>query len=362
MSRRRVFHVDLPEAEDFREEPAAPSVPARRGPMASAIHENAESLRSRTELEARIRAENDALAHEFVRLRDLGLVVELVPLDRIDAARLVRDRARDRDLELADLVASIREIGLSNPIRLEMHGDRYELVQGWRRLQAYHALFAETGEERWSRIPAGVARAGEDLGTSYRRMVDENLVRQDISFAEMAELARAYAEDPSTLCRDADAAVAELFRSASYQKRSYIRAFVQLLSALDGALRHPRALPRNLGLDLRRRLEGEPDARDALLRLLRAAPPDRDEATELDLLRAFALAPASESSATRGRTPGFPPAERGPDGLRVFVAGAELRVRGGGRTLELRLDGRGRHLDETRLREALAAFMAVIEG
>ena len=35
-----------------------------------------------------------------------------------------------------------------------------------------------------------------DSEVSYRRMVDENLVRKSVSFAEMANLARSYAIDP----------------------------------------------------------------------------------------------------------------------------------------------------------------------
>ena len=220
MRRRRVFDIDLPEEEAPARAEVPAGKPARRGPMASAVRENAESLRARAELERSIRQENDALAHELVRLRGLGLAVEPVPLDRVDAAKLIRDRMVEENPDVEDLKDSIRAVGLSNPIRVERAGERFELIQGWRRLHAYRALLAETGEEAWAAIPAGIHEPGDDLETSYRRMVDENLVRKDVSFAEMADLARSFAADPQTSCEHVDEAVATLFRSAPYQKRS----------------------------------------------------------------------------------------------------------------------------------------------
>ncbi len=71
-------------------------------------------------------------------------------------------------------------------------------------------------------------------------MVDENLVRKDISFAEMAQLAVHYAMDPLTAENDAEKAVAILFRSAGYQKRSYIRNFIPLVERLGEVLMYPQ--------------------------------------------------------------------------------------------------------------------------
>ena len=123
MSRkRRMFDIDMPEdaAEIF---PAGKADAApRRGPMATAITETAESSRDRALIEAQIRAENDALAQEHVRLKRAGLITDMIPLDAIDTTKLMRDRAPGADFDLAELVDSIRDIGLSNPIQVEPAG------------------------------------------------------------------------------------------------------------------------------------------------------------------------------------------------------------------------------------------------
>lgn len=261
MKKRRIFDIDLPEEPETFPAGKEEAAPSRRSPMAAAITENKESLRDRRAVEDQIRAENDALAEEHVRLKRLGLIVDMVPIAQIDSWKLVRDRARGDDMELAELIASLRDIGLSNPIRVEERGDgRYELVQGFRRLAAYRQLLEETGdEEKWGRIPAGILPRGEDLDTLYRRMVDENLVRKDISFAEMAVLALNYARDPETPENDPDKAVAILFQSAGYQKRSYIRQFVRLMDRLADDLRFAQHIPRALGLKLASALEDRPE-------------------------------------------------------------------------------------------------------
>lgn len=292
--KRRMFDIDLPDesvadpAETF---PAGkvPETPARRGPMAAAIAETVTSTRERQEIEAQIRAENDALAHEHVRLKRLGLVVELVPLDLIEMTKLVRDRKRGPDFELAELKASVAELGLSNPIRLEARADgRFELIQGYRRLSAYRELLDETGDaDRYATIPAAVSQPGEDLEALYRKMVDENLVRKDISFAEMAMLALDYARDPGTAINDPDKAVAVLFKSAGYQKRSYIRTFMPVVARLGEDLLYPQEIPRALGLGLARRLD-EVDGLASLIRAELKGWENRSIMDEMGILRRFA--------------------------------------------------------------------------
>ncbi len=271
----------------------APVTPVRRGPMASAIHETAGSLRARAVVEAQIRAENDALAHEHVRLKALGLITDLIGLDLIDTWKLTRDRARPRagldDREMEELASSIREVGLSNPIRVEAQPDgRYELVQGFRRLQAYRALLAETDDAaRFGTIPAVIIAQGDTLERLYRQMVDENMVRKDISFAEMAQMAIHYAMDPGTTETDPDKVVAQLFGSASYSKRSYIRRFIRVIEALGENLLFASEIPRNLGLALSERLEIEPETARMIRVELKSWGDNRGVCDELDVLRRY---------------------------------------------------------------------------
>lgn len=305
MSRkRRMFDIDVPAMEDIPVGKVPDKVlERRRGPMAAAISENADALRGQQSTEDAIRVENDRLAHELVRLRGEGLVTEQVALADVLTERLARDRKPGPDPELDELKASIRDIGLSNPIRVERRADgRFELVQGMRRLSAYRALFEETGDDRYATIPAGISDAAE-LDDSYRRMVDENLIRKDISFAEMGALARAYAEDPANNCADVDKAVSTLFKSASYTKRSYIRAFASLLTRLEKVLMHPNDIPRNVGVELKRKLDSDPGLLQHLSTALMREP-DRDGAREVAILRGV-LTPES------GATPKARPASTG---------------------------------------------------
>ncbi|MDV4146486.1 MULTISPECIES: ParB/RepB/Spo0J family partition protein [Shimia] len=272
MSRkRRMFDISMPDdlPDDLPDPSAEPATetfpagkedrPARRGPMATAISETAGAARERQQVEAQIRAENDALAHEHVRLKKLGLVLEVLPLDAVETYKLTRDRAPGPDPELDELKQSIQDIGLSNPIRVEPREDgKFELIQGFRRLSAYRALYEETDDDLWARIPAAITPRGDSLESLYRRMVDENMVRKDISFAEMAKLAVDYAAEPGTQETDPDKAVAVLFKSAGYQKRSYIRTFIKVIGRIGGALIYPHEIPRALGLALAQQLDQDP--------------------------------------------------------------------------------------------------------
>ncbi len=371
MSRkRRMFDIEIPDDDVPETFPAGKSPDPdrdsepRRGPMATAIAETAESARERARLEAQIRAENDALAQEHVRLKRAGLITDMIPLDAIDTHKLIRDRAPGADHELAELVASIREIGLSNPIRVEPKGDgRYELIQGWRRLTAYRQLLEETGDpETWGRIPAGISARGDELERLYRRMVDENLVRKDISFAEMAQLAVHYAMDPLTEENDPEKAVAILFRSAGYQKRSYIRNFIRLVEALGDTLLYPQEIPRALGLALSQRL----DEVEGLAAAIRTELKDWDSRSikdELDVLRRYAGQGADDATPTVAPKRPSGPASSGKAKTTFQLArpqGSAKCVAANGR-LEIRLARDFSTVDRRRLEAAVAAMLDQIE-
>lgn len=360
--KRRMFDIELPEsdAETF----PAGKVSPRRGPMATAIVETADNTRDRARLEAQIRAENDALAQEHVRLKQAGLITDLIPLDAIDTQRLIRDRAPGPDMELAELVASIREIGLSNPIRVEQAADgRYELIQGWRRLSAYRVLLEETGDaDRWGAIPAGIVARGAALDDLYRRMVDENLVRKDISFGEMAQLAVHYAMDPLTEENDPDKAVAILFRSAGYQKRSYIRRFIPVVEALGDTLRYLNEIPRALGLALAQRLE-EVSGTAAAIRADLVDWDGRSVRDELDVLRRHAGQGADEEGAPAAKAPPRPATDPGKARTSFQLArpqGNAKCVAANGR-LEIRLARDFSSVDRRKLEAAVAALLDRIE-
>ena len=237
MSKKRIFDIDVP--DDFAMPEADQAGQSRRGPMASAISENADAVRERQATAQAIRDENDALAREHVRLKRQGLLVDLLPLDDVKTDKLTRDRRAGRDDELDELKVSIQAIGLSNPIQVEVVGDAFELIQGYRRLCAFRELYKETGDQRYAAIPAALVASGEALERLYRRMVDENLVRRDISFAEMAVLAQRYADDERTEASSLSDAIAHLFPSAGRQKRNYIGHFASLMDKIGTHLDYP---------------------------------------------------------------------------------------------------------------------------
>lgn len=366
--RRRMFDIEIPTPSEETGFPTGNSegeletkTGLRRGPMATAVRESAQAVRARAEQEEAARSENDRLAHEHVRMKQLGLITDLVSLDLIDTTKLRRDRAPIEDEELQDLIESIRAIGLSNPIRVERAGDRFELIQGWRRLQAYKTLLAETGDDAWSKIPAGMVAPGDDLVTSYRRMVDENLIRKDISFAEMASLARDYAADPEIDCGSVGAAVTTLYASAGKQKRSYIRAFAELLDMLDKDLMHPEAIPRNVGIEVRRQLsEGRPGLAE-LQKALRVRP-QRSADLEVAILRGFAgSGEGVPVAAEQGRTRD-PVVRKAKTTFRISVGASEVKCTAADGKLELRGTSDFSGYDRRKLETAVEAFFDALDA
>jgi len=368
--KRRVFDIDLPEDEFEQTFPAgkveAPSgEDKRRGPMAAAITETAGSLRDRHEVEAKIRAENDALAHEHVRLKKAGLIVDLVSLDLIETQKLVRDRRTGIDFEILELKSSIKELGLSNPIRVEPRADgKYELIQGFRRLTAFKELLSETGDiEKYGSIPAGIIAHGDTVETLYRKMVDENLVRKDISFAEMAKLAVDYAADSRTAETDPDKAVALLFSSAGYQKRSYIRGFIPVVEALEGIIKFPQEIPRRLGLALAKRL-GEVEGLRGAIRQDLEGWENYSVRDELDVLRKyveededkFGMSIAKKADKPAGATPA-----KAKTTFQLDRPHGVAKCTAGNGRLEIRLDRDFSTVDRRKLEDAVRTLLNQID-
>jgi ParB family chromosome partitioning protein len=354
--KKRVFDIDFDE-ENVSVPAGTDGTETRRGPMAAAISENAEALTERQKAEDAIRVENDALAHEHVRLKKAGLITDLLPLDAIKTSKLTRDRRDGRDDEIDDLKKSIREIGLSNPIRVEKTGDSYELIQGFRRLTAYRELFAETGSDEFAKIPSGINAVGEDLLKLYRRMVDENLVRRGVSFGEMAQLAINYrSEDPNL--DGYDGAVELLYASSGRQRRSYIKSFVRLLGLIGDDLKFPEALSRAQGLNLLKRLEDREGQVHGLRRML-AQVPDRDAEQEQDILGDFInQTPVAQASVPKVKLAPKAAAKTTfrldrPEGIAKCTV-ADGRV-------ELKLDRDFSGVERQKLEAALAAFFDILD-
>jgi ParB family chromosome partitioning protein len=358
MSKRRVFDIDFEPEADEAPAPRAPETKAaeprirdleRRGPMATAISENAAALSERQQAEAAIREENDRLAHEFVQLKKDGAIVGKVLVNQIRVTKLTRDRSNAVDPELEELKASIRDVGLSNPIHVEEVGpSQFELIQGFRRWSAYKALLAETGEDRFARIPAVLVAKGAALDELYRRMVDENLVRKDISFAEMANLSIHFARDRQVSVPEA---VDTLFASAGRQKRSYIRHFCELLRRIGRDLRHPEAIPRALGLRLVKALETDPKLQNKLTHVL-AGHADRSAAEEMDLL-ARALSPTSAAPASKSK--GAKASSK--QTIRLNRPRGQARVSAAQGKVELQMDRDFGSVDPRKLELAVRAFL-----
>lgn len=348
IKKRNVFDIDF-ELEGG-DPPAERAIePARRGPMASAIAETSKATAERFGAEEAIRAENDALAHEHVRLKKLGLITDLIATVDIRADKLTRDRSTGLDPELAELKESIKAVGLSNPIRVEQTADGYELIQGFRRLSAFRELAAETGDNRYTRIPAALVPRGEPLVSLYRKMVDENMVRKDLSFGEMAQLAVAYASDEGISSGEA---VAALYASALKQKRSYIRQFARVIEALGPTLRFPEVLPRALGLNLAWALDtGQGAAITAAL----DAQPERDAATEQSILKKVIA-----------RTP--EPARKKPaksvskTTIRIDSSNGEAKVTAVDGRLELRYARDFSAISKARLQRSIEALLRALDG
>jgi ParB family chromosome partitioning protein len=185
-------------------------------------------------------------------------------------------------------------------------------------------------------------------------MVDENLVRKDISWAEMARLARAYVEDEVGGCEDLDQAVNHLFASTNPQKRSYIRRFAYLLTRLEKHLEHPEAIPRALGLSLAQRLESEPGLVSGIVQALQAVPRRSAEAEvailqEFDRAKPVAISPRGNPG--RGR-----PAKRGKTVLRMPLPAGEIKCTASPGKVELQLDRDFSTVDRRRLEAAIEAF------
>ena len=348
-------------ADRFRMPEIAAESPAPRrrpGPMGVAGREVAETVVAATEAQVEARRRNAEEARAWRAAREEGRVLVRVPLEDVATDDLPRDRlglaALAGSEEMEELKASIRARGQREPVELYRDAaGRLQLKKGWRRLSALKALKAETGEARFAEILARVDEGGAGQGADaaeaaarvalYVDMVEENAVREDLTFAEMASLALAAAADPRAGLASPEEAVARLYGALARMKRSNIRRFVTLMAALGDALPWPKAIGRDLGANVGRRLEEDPALAATLrARLVGADGPERQNAI---------LAAALKTPKPKPETPR--PRRFAAGRLTAAASGREVRI-----TAEFPVDD----VPAERLDAALQAFWAALEA
>lgn len=323
MTRRNKFGIDL----DQGIESGSSRRDRKPGPMGVAIRDTAQNLQTATEEKIEQRRRNAADAEKYRDALDAGHVLMSIPVHDINTDDLPRDRIDLQSVassdEMDELKTSIRDRGQRDPIEIyEDSSGRYQLKSGWRRLNALRQLHDETGEQSYALAVARLTLANEDRLTQYLDMAEENIIREDLTFAEMAQLAITAAADPALEETSADAVVGRLYKSVHKVKRSYIRSFVFLLEALGDDLKWPKAISRNVGLEIVRQLKSDPSAIEKLRNTLAAAS-SAEEQTRI--LEAFVAQVVPPKSSTANSTP-KKKFEFHHDGLKVTARRGECRI------------------------------------
>lgn len=184
----------------------------------------------------------------------------------------------------------------------DLGGGRYGLISGWRRVQALRRLAEGQDGSQFGTVLA-LLRRPKDAPEAYVAMVEENEVRQGLSYYERARIA-ARAVDLGVFGTEKQA-LQQLFSAASRARRSKIGSFLTIVRVLDDALRFPAAIPERLGLALAKRLEADPDGGRALAHALKSDPA-LDAAGELARLGAFATPKSGSNKAKKTRKPSPP--------------------------------------------------------
>lgn len=316
------------------------SAPARKrdrsvGPMGAAVREAAESLQESTEAKVEQRRKNAADAKAFRTAQEEGRILVSLRVVDIQTDDLPRDRLDLEGVavsdEMEELKSSIQTRGQKEPIEVYQDAEgRYQLKKGWRRLTALKQLFQETGDSQFMSVVARVETPVEDAQpermSRYVDMVEENVIRQDLTFAEMAQVAISAAQDPQVDGEDAEAMVGRLYASLHKMKRSYIRSFVFLLSQLDGAVHWPKAISRNTGVDLARMLKAQPDRVGVLRRMLEACNSEEQQSEEIAAFLVYGQKLKKEGDAAPARPKRKEKYELSIGSLKVTARDGECRI------------------------------------
>ncbi len=241
-------------------EVVAPRKKRNIGPMGAAVREAAGSLQESTEAKTEQRRQNASDAKAFREAQEDGRVLQRIRTSEISTDDLPRDRLELGQVALSDemeeLKASIRDRGQKEPIEVYLDRDgNYQLKKGWRRLTALQQLHEQTRDDRFLEVLARVEQGAHDRMDRYVDMVEENVVREDLTFAEMAQVVWRAKLDPQVEETDSDALINSLYGSLHKMKRSYIRSFFYLQMIYGDRLKWPKAISRNLGVAVAREIK-----------------------------------------------------------------------------------------------------------
>lgn len=269
----------------------------------------------------------EEIAHEMQQARQQGLMVVSLPLEQITEDHLVRDRIVIDGDEMDSLRASLLARGQQNPIEVvDLGAAGFGLISGWRRMQAFRALYEETGKSEFAMIKA-LIKPLDTVSDSYVAMVEENEIRANLSFYERAHLACEAVR--LGIYPTPARAVQVLFANAKPARRSKILAFVRLHDALGSSLSFPAAIPEKLGLALVSAVEADNCFGARLKNELRKSPPETAREERAVLERALRR-PASPIAQIRS-------VEIAP-GIRLDVGKGRVVLRGRGVTEDLQND------------------------
>lgn len=124
-----------------------------------------------------------ALSNDFMRQSGLGGELEIIYLLLSDI--VVKDQIRKEFKDIDMLAASIRELGLQNPLVVTKKDGEFVLNQGERRYRAL-ALLVEQGFSEFDRVPCHVIDFDNDEH-EFMRQFSENFSRSDLSALEYAD-------------------------------------------------------------------------------------------------------------------------------------------------------------------------------
>jgi ParB family chromosome partitioning protein len=221
-------------------------------------------------------------------------MVRKLPIGRIDATHLNRDRMVLDPEEMDTLKASIAARGQQTPIEvLSLSSGRFGLISGLRRLAALREMGA-------TEVLAFVRRP-ETAAASYVAMVEENEIRAGLSFYERANIA--VQAVGAGVYPNAKAAVKGLFAHVAPAKRSKILRFVVLRETLGRHLAFPTAIPEKLGLALAAAIEADKRLATRINDALRKTPP-AGAAAERRVLERALKGPAERSAPGEEVAPG----------------------------------------------------------